>query len=118
MVKAYRDARSFMTAVAEMAEELRLTLIPMSDVDRARLVTRLLTDSDMVFGVWPDPNAEGGVGIHIIKGDDLMPPLAAFTPPYEINAAAIPCEGRRQAVAAQEAWRDIGAGPRRLTPPR
>jgi hypothetical protein len=104
MVKAYRDARSFMTAVAEMAEALRLALVPMSDIERARLVTKLFSDSEMVFGVWPDPNAEGGVGIHIIKGDDVMPPLEAFTPPYEISIAAIPCQGPRQAVAAREAW--------------
>lgn len=104
MIKAYRDVHSFLTAVAEMAEELRLTLIPMSDVERARRVTRLLSDNDMVFGVWPDPNADSGVSIHVIKGDDVMPPLAAFTPPFEISVAAIPCQGRRQAVAAQKAW--------------
>jgi hypothetical protein len=105
MAPPYRDARDFFSAVAEMAEELRQAIVHMTEAERSELVTKLVQESDMVVGVWPDAEAGDGVGIAVIKGEDVMPPLVGFETEREVNIAAIPCVDRHAAVAAREALR-------------
>jgi len=62
MADTFRDAQQFLTALADMAEELRLAIIPMSERERAQLVTRLVAANHMVFGVWPDADQLEGDG--------------------------------------------------------
>jgi hypothetical protein len=109
MVATFRDAPRFLTALADMAEEeLRLVIIPLSDLDRAQLMTRLVADSDMVFGVWPDVDEPERFGVQVIKGEGMMPPLEGFELPEEVTVAAIPCVGLEQALAARDAWGRAG----------
>ena len=61
-----------------MAEELRQTIIPMSEAERATLLARLVDESEMIFGVWPEAESPDGVGILIIRGEEVLPPLAGF----------------------------------------
>jgi hypothetical protein len=100
---ACRDARSF-TALFEMAEELRQTLIPLNDIERAKLVSEIVRDRDMVYGVWPDENEAYGFGVQIIKGDAIIPYLEGFETNDELSIAAIPCVGLEQALAARDEW--------------
>jgi hypothetical protein len=104
MVRTFRSALEFHNALAEMAEELRLKIIPLSDVERTELVTRLIADQDMVFGVWPDADEPNAFGVQVIKGEGLMPPLEGFDLPEEVTVAALPCIGPEQAIAARDAW--------------
>jgi hypothetical protein len=101
MASAYRDARNFFAALADMAEQLRLTLIPLNDIERAKLVTEIVRGRDMVFGVWPSEDEPDGFGVQIIKGEAIMPPLEGFETNDELSVAAIPCVGREQALAAR-----------------
>jgi hypothetical protein len=94
-----------------MAEELREALVPMSGPERAELVTRIIAGSDMVFGVWPDAGSDDGVGIAIIKGTDLMPPLVGFETENEVALAALPCVSQEVAIAAREALAAYQAEP-------
>ncbi len=93
MASVYRDARTFFAALADMAEQLRLTLIPLNDIERAKLVTEIVRDSDMVFGVWADEDEPDGFGVQIIKGETIMPPLEGFETNDELSIAAVPCVG-------------------------
>ena len=104
MASAYRDARSFFAALAVMAEELRLALMPLNDIERAKLVTEIVRDSDMVFGVWLDDDEADGFGVQIIQGEAITPPLEGFETDDELNVAAIPCVGLEQALAARDEW--------------
>ena len=91
MPVVHPDADSLFAALAGMAEDLRQQIIPLSDLERRALITRIVDDSDMVFGVWP--NDDAGVGLLVIKGRDSMPPLEGFEMPREVELAAIPCVG-------------------------
>jgi hypothetical protein len=104
MATTFRDVLEFRAALAEMAEEVRLKIISMSEVERAELVTRLIAHRDMVFGVWPDADQAGGFGMQVISGQGLMPPLKGFDLAKEVTVGAIPCAGPEQAIAAREAW--------------
>jgi hypothetical protein len=110
MTITFRDARQFLTALADMAEALRLAIIPMSNRERGQLVTRIVADNQMVFGVWPDADQPDGFGVQVIKGEALMPPLEGFELPDEIRVTAIPCVGLEQAIAARDAWGRIDDG--------
>ena len=87
-----------------MAEELRQTLIRLNDIERAKLVTEIVRNSDMTFGVWPDDDEADGFGVQIIKGEAIMPPLEAFETDDEFSVVAIPCVGLEQALAARDKW--------------
>jgi len=104
MPVVYPDAESFFAALAAMAEDLRLQIVPLSDFERRALVTRIVDDSDMVFGVWRNGDNAAGVGALVIKGRERMPPIEGFEMPSEIKLAAIPCVGRLQAQGARAAW--------------
>jgi hypothetical protein len=104
MSETWRDARSFFAALAEIAEDLRQDLVEMPDQERSRHVSRLVLESTMVFGVWPDAEQPEETGAQVIKGDDVLPPLAGFLMPEDVTITAIPCVGIEQALAARDAW--------------
>jgi hypothetical protein len=104
MTETCSDARSFFATLAEMAEGLRQALVAMPDADRSKHVGRLVRDSTMVFGVWPDSGEPDGIGTQIIKGDEMLVPLDGFVMPEAVSVAAIPCVGLDQAAAARDAW--------------
>ena len=102
----YENAHSFFAALASMAEEFRETILQSNDLERLRLITDVVTQRDMVFGVWPDEAEEGGFGVQIIKGEAEMPPLVGFERASAVSIGAIPCAGFAQAVAARDVWRE------------
>src|SRR4051812_40406013 len=105
VAQPYRDAETFITALAGMAEELRRAILAMpSEAERSDHVMKLVAESEMVFGIWPDPETADGIGILIIKGDDIMPPLVGFKTSVEVHLAAIPCARRELAVEARREW--------------
>jgi hypothetical protein len=104
MPLAYPDGRTFLAALFGKAEELRGILKSMRDVEQAKLITEIVRDSDMVFGVWPSQNDHDGFGIQIIKGEANMPPFECFERDDELRIAAIPCVGLEQALAARDEW--------------
>jgi hypothetical protein len=104
MTETYPDLNSFIAALADKAEAFRQSLIPMSDEARLKHAMRLVQTSTMVFGVWPDAEEAGGVGVQIIKGKDVLVPLDCFEMPDGITIAAIQCVGYEQAAAARDAW--------------
>ena len=105
MPNAYEDAPSFFAALASMAEELRLLFLNAQDDECIQVLTRALTESDMVFGVWPDGTEPGGFGVQVIKGEHILPPLVGFETDNEIVVTAIPCVGLTQALDARDLWR-------------
>ena len=45
-----------------MVEKLRHTIIALVGDERFRYVQQRVANSDIVFGVWPDPQGTGGLG--------------------------------------------------------
>jgi len=111
MPQPYRDARDFLKALADMAEELRQAIVPMSEAERTPLLARLIDESEMIFGVWPEAGSPDGVGVVIIRGEEILPPLVGFETERDTAIAAIPCAGRDQALAARAAWGNQGSRP-------
>jgi hypothetical protein len=104
MASSPSDADSFFAALADMAEALRHSIIPLSAEERTEYVNWLAIESEIVFGVWPDPKGVGGFGFQLIKGQRHLPAITAFGVPDEIKITAIPCVGYEQAVAAKDVW--------------
>ena len=65
----------------------------------------------MIFGVWPEAGSPDGVGVVIIRGEEILPPLVGFETERDTAIAAIPCAGRDQALAARAAWGNQGSRP-------
>ena len=60
------DSNSFFAAIADMAEELRQTILRTDELERAGYVDRLCMESDVVFGVWPDAEEPTGFGVYLL----------------------------------------------------
>jgi hypothetical protein len=97
----YPDAISFHAALVEMAEQLRQELVSLPELERRKLVTRIVDGSDMVFAVWPEGDGPGVAGVLLLKGAEMVPPLAGFELPGEVRLAAIACTGPLAAEAAR-----------------
>jgi len=109
---AYRNGKlpvsfgtPFYDALAEMAEELRRTIVALADEDRLPHLQHRVSNSAIVFGVWPEPDQPGGFGFHLIKGRGHLA-LISGELPDETTTAAIPCVGLEQAMAAETVWGD------------
>ena len=103
MVSPTLHSDTFYGALAEMAEKLRHEIVGLPNGERLPFVQRRVTDSEIVFGVWPDPDAAGGFGFHLIKGRGHLAGLKAKLPD-ELKTTAIPCVGIDQAMAAEQLW--------------
>lgn len=107
MVSPTPHSDNFYSALAEMAETLRLTIIALPDEQRTEYVHRRVAKSEIVFGVWTDPRRTGGFGFHLIKGQGHLAALLGALP-NELTTIAIPCVGLDQAVAAEQLWGKLG----------
>jgi hypothetical protein len=108
MVSPTPHSDGFYSALAEMAERLRHTIIALPDEQRSEYVQRRAAKSEIVFGVWTDPRATGGFGFHLIKGQGHLAALLGATLPNELTTIAVPCVGLDQAVAAEQLWGKLG----------
>jgi hypothetical protein len=82
-----------------MAEELRQAILGMrNDAERSDYAMKVVAESDMVFGVWPDPDAANGVGIQVIKGEDIMPPLVGFETEPQVRIAVSRCSASTSCI--------------------
>ena len=59
MVSPTLHSDTFYGALAEMAEKLRHEIVGLPNGERLPFVQRRVTESEIVFGVWPDPDAAG-----------------------------------------------------------
>jgi hypothetical protein len=95
---------TFYAAVADMAEAVRHKIVTLVNGGRFEYVQRLVAESEIAFGVWPDPHGTGGFGFHLIKGRQHLVALLEVELPNEMTTTAIPCLGREQALAAEHVW--------------
>lgn len=96
---------TFYDALAEMAERLRRTIVALADEERLPHLLHRVSNSAIVFGVWPDPDQPSGFGFHLIKGRGHLAVLSGELPD-EMTTTAIPCVGPEQATAAETVWGD------------
>lgn len=88
-----------------MAEGLRRTIVALADEERLPHLLHRVSNSTIVFGVWPDPDQQSGFGFHLIKGRGHLGVLSGELPD-EMTTTAIPCVGPEQAIAAETVWGD------------
>lgn len=72
--------------------------------DRARfkIVKRLVKDADIVFGIWQDPAAKGGVNYLLVKGNQMAREVVADKHAISARVVAIPCIDADQATALMQ----------------
>jgi hypothetical protein len=79
------------------ADEVR-SFIQTSD-DKARALRAVIAGYDVVLGIFP--SNEDGIGLHVIKGNDLLRRIANCNESGDYSHTAIAVETREQAVRLQ-----------------
>jgi hypothetical protein len=77
-----------------LADEVR-AYIRMSD-DKARALRAVIAGHDVVLGIFP--SHEEGIGLHVIKGDEVLRRLANSNEVGDYTHTAIAVQNREQAV--------------------
>lgn len=62
-------------------------------------VRQIISDNELVFAVWQDASKPYGVGLLIVKGNDLFRNCIASGTPIEVRVSAISCVEYEGAVA-------------------
>lgn len=78
----------------DLADEVR-TFIQMSE-DKALALRAVIAGHDVVLGIYPSP--EQGVGLHVIKGDELLRQIANTNVAGDFSHTAIAVQNLEQAV--------------------
>jgi len=82
----------------ELAGQIR-SFIQMSD-DKARALRVVVAEHDVVLGIFPV--AGEGVGLHVIKGEEILRQIAVTNSISDYSHTAIAFHNRDQAVALQQ----------------
>jgi hypothetical protein len=82
----------------ELAGQTR-SFIQMS-CDKARALRVVVAEHDVVLGIFPAAGA--GVGLHVIKGEEILRQIAATKSMADYTHTAIALHNRDQAVALQQ----------------
>jgi hypothetical protein len=98
--------QQFRRAMAEVAEQHRQALEPLSPREAGDYVKRLIDDHPIVFGVWADPSHPNGFDLLIIKGERELQVAIASGEALTVRTAAVPCVCIEQAIAARDTWGD------------
>jgi len=80
-----------------LADEVR-TFIQMSD-DKAHALRAVIAGHDVVLGIFP--SNEQDVGLHVIKGNELLRTIANSNETGDYTHTAIAVQSREQAVTLQ-----------------
>jgi hypothetical protein len=67
-------------------------------------VVRLVAESDVVLGVWKDDAEPDGVGVIVIKGDQVLANIGQRGQTVPPRMMALPCDCAEMALAAKEAF--------------
>jgi hypothetical protein len=77
-----------------------------SDKAKRAFVLKILTDHDLVFGVWPDANKPDGIDFLLIKGRAKLRDVIVLKVGLSSTIAAIPCANDETALALQQTHGD------------
>jgi hypothetical protein len=77
-----------------LADEIR-TFIQMSD-DKAQALRAVIAGHDVVLGIYP--SVDQGVGLHVIKGDELLRQIANSNEVGDYTHTAIAVQNIEQAM--------------------
>ena len=83
----------------DLADEIR-HFIQMSD-DKAGALRIVVSAHDVVVGIYPSDSE--GMGLHVIKGDEVLRHIANTNEMGDYTHTAIAVHNREQAIALQEA---------------
>ena len=99
-----------------LAGEIR-TFIQMSE-DKALALRAVIAGHDVVLGIFP--SAEQSVGLHVIKGSELLREIANSTPtpPLPFRTSSRPSRFRRWWLSARAATDRLRASSRQMMTPR
>jgi hypothetical protein len=103
------DMRRRMT---DVANEHRKEMRGMSEKEALQFVKRVISDAEIVWGVYQDATQPNGVGIHIIKGRRALSTIVGSEQfvgkdfAFPIRMSAVPCDCLEQAVATEQVLGD------------
>jgi hypothetical protein len=69
--------------------------------DQALALRVVVSEHDVVLGIFP--SVSEGMGLHVIKGEELLRQIANTTATHDYTHTAIAVQNREQAVALQRA---------------
>ena len=69
-------------------------------------VRRIVTEGDVVFAVWQDPDEEYGVDYVVVKGAKLLKEIVASQNAQVMRIDAVKCTCTEQAIALQQVLGD------------
>jgi hypothetical protein len=93
--------------LAEMANAHRARMRGMSPKEAMRYVREVVAGSDLVYGVWSDPDEDDGVGTWLVKGRALLQRSVDHdVTTIGVKTTAVPCDCPEQAVALQQVLGD------------
>jgi hypothetical protein len=67
-------------------------------------IKRIISESDVVFGVWQDAGEPHGVGLLLLKGAKLLREIVASGEAMPVRTNAISCISYEHAVAAKQVF--------------
>ena len=78
------------------------------DDARYEMVEEIVEGAEIVFVVWQDRSATGGVGYMMVKGQAIAYQAAADKRAVSTRIAAIPCQNAEQAEASLQEFGERG----------
>jgi hypothetical protein len=79
-----------------------LTAIRAGAANHTEAVRRIISAADVFYGVFPEPTAERGFDVLIVKGVRLLAAIASGSRPHEVNWNALTFSSLEEALAAQK----------------
>ena len=67
-------------------------------------VRNIFDQSEVVVGVWDDPEQPGGVGVRVLKGKVGLRSVVAADKADRFRVGVVPCVAEEQAVAAEQVF--------------
>jgi hypothetical protein len=94
------------TDLITQANDHRERMRGLSAAETGALVKRVIEESDVVWGVFPDKSRPDGAGLHLIKGKRSVGDVVAPAEAARLLVSAVPCVARGHAVSAERMWGD------------
>lgn len=106
-VLAAEEDKSFVCEMARRADQHAVNTTYMAPEQAMNYVRDVIDGADIVWGVFEDPTATHGFGMHLIKGRRELQTVTASKKTAQVFLDAISCSCAEQAIAAE---RELGDG--------
>lgn len=103
--------------IVRLANSVLADIKGLNSKDAFQIVKEIIRTNEIVFAVWQDETASDGVGMKIVKGEQILEFISDSNVAEELVVGAVPCDSQEQAVALKQTiekgewFKDGGANP-------